>query len=110
MTFWCGDDNMYLPSLALGGYGSSRSRATCADASCARWPTRSTPATSPARAASTATSFALMTGLFTITSPIPVKWAMGTYGFDVGPCRSPLGAMPDSLKATLEPLIAPYRP
>jgi hypothetical protein len=35
---------------------------------------------------------------------------MGTYGFKVGACRPPLGAMPDALKATLEPLIAPYRP
>jgi hypothetical protein len=35
---------------------------------------------------------------------------MGRYGFAVGPCRSPLGAMPDDLAAKLEPLIAPYRP
>jgi hypothetical protein len=35
---------------------------------------------------------------------------MSTCGFDVGPCRSPLGVMPAELKATLEPLIAPYRP
>ncbi|HYW55004.1 MAG TPA: dihydrodipicolinate synthase family protein, partial [Dongiaceae bacterium] len=52
----------------------------------------------------------LIAALFATTNPIPVKWAMGTYGFDVGPCRSPLGAMPDELKARLEPLIAPYRP
>jgi 4-hydroxy-tetrahydrodipicolinate synthase len=52
----------------------------------------------------------LIAGLFTTTNPIPVKWAMGTYGFKVGPCRPPLSEMPASLAAALEPLIAPYRP
>jgi hypothetical protein len=35
---------------------------------------------------------------------------MGQFGFDVGECRSPLGAMPDALKDVLRPLIAPHRP
>jgi 4-hydroxy-tetrahydrodipicolinate synthase len=52
----------------------------------------------------------LIAALFMTSNPIPVKWAMGTYGFDVGACRSPMGPMPEALKATLEPLIAPYRP
>ena len=51
---------------------------------------------------------ALFTALFTITSPIPIKWAVNRLGFAAGPCRSPLGAMPESLARTLEPLIAPY--
>ena len=110
VTFWCGDDYMFLPSLAIGGYGvisvdghlASREIRAMAEAfdggdidTAARihrdiWP--------------------LDRALFSITNPIPVKWAMGTYGFAVGPCRSPLSEMPDALKATLEPLIAPYRP
>jgi 4-hydroxy-tetrahydrodipicolinate synthase len=110
VTFWCGDDHMFLPSLAIGGYGlisvaghlAGRELRTMAEAFDAGdvdtagrihrdlWP--------------------LMTALFTISNPIAVKWAMGTYGFDVGLCRSPLSEMPEALKATLEPLIAPYRP
>jgi 4-hydroxy-tetrahydrodipicolinate synthase len=110
VTFWCGDDYMYLPSLAVGGFGLvsvaghlvGRELKAMAEAydggdveTAARihgdlWP--------------------LMSALFTISNPIPVKWAIGTYGFSVGPCRLPLSAMPDALKATLEPLIAPYRP
>jgi 4-hydroxy-tetrahydrodipicolinate synthase len=50
----------------------------------------------------------LFTALFATTSPIPVKWAMNRLGFAAGPCRSPLGAMPESLARTLEPLIEPY--
>jgi 4-hydroxy-tetrahydrodipicolinate synthase len=52
----------------------------------------------------------LMDGLFRISNPIPVKWAMSTFGFSVGPCRPPLGPMPESLKSALEPLVAAYRP
>jgi 4-hydroxy-tetrahydrodipicolinate synthase len=52
----------------------------------------------------------LITALFATTNPIPVKWAMGTYGFKVGPCRTTLSAMPVALAASLEPLLAPYRP
>jgi 4-hydroxy-tetrahydrodipicolinate synthase len=110
VTFWCGDDYMYLPSLAIGGYGlvsvvghmCSRELRAMVDAfdagdveTAARihrdlWP--------------------LIAALFATTNPIPVKWAMGTYGFKVGPCRTPLSAMPAALAASLEPLIAPYRP
>ena len=110
VMFWCGDDYIYLPSLAIGGYGvisvaghlCSRELRAMADAF---------DAGDVDTAASIHQDLApLIAALFTITNPIPVKWAMGTYGFAVGPCRSPLSAMPDTLKATLEPLIAPYRP
>lgn len=110
VTFWCGDDYIYLPSLAVGGYGlisvaghlcgrELRAMADAFDAGDVDTAGQIHRDLSP-----------LIAALFTITNPIPVKWAMSTYGFDVGPCRSPLGAMPDALKATLEPLIAPYRP
>jgi 4-hydroxy-tetrahydrodipicolinate synthase len=110
VTFWCGDDNMFLPSLSVGGYGN----VSVAGHLCGR-ELRAMADAFDAGDVDTAARIhrdllPLMLGLFTITSPIPVKWAMGTYGFDVGPCRSPLGAMPEALKATLEPLIAPYRP
>jgi 4-hydroxy-tetrahydrodipicolinate synthase len=110
VTFWCGDDYIYLPSLAIGGYGlisvtghlvgrELRAMADAFDAgdvdTAGRIHRDLTPLTS---------------ALFATTNPIPVKWAMGRYGFAVGPCRSPLGAMPGELAAALEPLIAPYRP
>ena len=111
-TVWSGDDYFFLPALALGGYGVvSVAGHICAAASCARWPRRSTPATSRRPAASTAISRALFAALFAITSPIPVKWAMNEFGFKAGECRSPLGrdaGRPQSDAS--EPLIAPFRP
>ena len=110
VTFWCGDDYIYLPSLSIGGYGlisvaahlagrELRAMADAFDAGDVDTAARIHRDLSP-----------LIAALFATTNPIPVKWAMGRYGFAVGPCRSPLGAMPDALAATLEPLIAPYRP
>ncbi len=110
VTFWSGDDYIYLPSLALGGYGlisvaghlcgrELRAMADAFDAGDVDTAGRIHRDLSP-----------LIAALFMTSNPIPVKWAMSTYGFDVGPCRSQLGPMPAELKATLEPLIAPYRP
>jgi 4-hydroxy-tetrahydrodipicolinate synthase len=110
VTFWAGDDYIYLPSLSVGGYGlisvaghlcgrELRAMADAFDAGDVDTAARIHRDLAP-----------LIAALFLTTNPIPVKWAMGTYGFDVGACRSPLGEMPEALKATLEPLIAPYRP
>jgi len=52
---------------------------------------------------------ALFAALFTVSNPIPVKWAMNEFGFRAGTCRPPLGPMPADLKLTLGPLIAPFR-
>lgn len=110
VTFWVGDDYMYLPSLAVGGYGlisvaghlvgrELRAMADAFDAGDVDTAGRIHRDLAP-----------LIAMLFATTNPIPVKWAMSTFGFDTGPCRLPLGEMPDALEATLEPLIAPYRP
>ena len=110
MTFWSGDDYMFLPSLAVGGYGlisvaghlvgrELRAMAEAFDGGDVDTAARIHRDLAP-----------LIAALFATTNPIPVKWAMSSYGFAVGPCRSPLGAMPDALAAALEPLIAPYKP
>ncbi|BDE05938.1 4-hydroxy-tetrahydrodipicolinate synthase [Vulcanimicrobium alpinum] len=110
VTFWCGDDYMFLPSLAVGGHGlisvaghlasaELRALADAFDGGDADTAARIHQDLAP-----------LVAGLFAVSNPIPVKWAMSTYGFTVGACRSPLSPMPDALTATLEPLIAPYRP
>ncbi|MEA2665077.1 MAG: 4-hydroxy-tetrahydrodipicolinate synthase [Candidatus Eremiobacteraeota bacterium] len=110
VTFWSGDDYMFLPSLAVGGYGlisvaghlvsrELKSMAEAFDGGDVDTAARIHRDLAP-----------LVAALFATTSPIPVKWAMERYGFRVGPCRSPLGALPAALAATLEPLIAPYQP
>jgi 4-hydroxy-tetrahydrodipicolinate synthase len=110
LAFWAGDDYIYLPSLAIGGYGiisvaghlvsrELRAMVDAFDAGDVDTAARIHADLSP-----------LIAALFATTNPIPMKWAMGSYGFSVGACRSPLGAMPAELQKTLEPLIAPYRP
>lgn len=107
--FWAGDDHMFLPSLALGGDGLiSVAAHLCAREFVAL--TRAFRGGDTARAARIHGEIApLVAALFATTSPIPVKWALEELGFALGPCRSPLGAMPADLAARLRPLLEPYR-
>jgi 4-hydroxy-tetrahydrodipicolinate synthase len=107
--FWAGDDNMYLPALALGGDGlisvaahlCARELRELGDAYAAGDVVR-------ARRIHLALT-PLFAALFTTSSPIPVKWAMNELGFALGACRSPLGAMPEASAARLAPLLEGYR-
>jgi 4-hydroxy-tetrahydrodipicolinate synthase len=109
-TVWSGDDYFYLPTLALGGYGV----VSVAGHLCSRELRAMADAFDAGNVATAGRIHrdlsALFAALFTISSPIPVKWAMNEFGFHAGECRSPLGAMPDDLKTTLGALIAPFRP
>jgi 4-hydroxy-tetrahydrodipicolinate synthase len=108
-SFWCGDDHLFLPSLAIGGDGI----VSVAAHLCGREMREMLDAYASgdvARAAALHLGLSpLFAALFTTTSPIPIKWAMRELGFSLGECRSPLGVMPEALQATLRPLIAPYR-
>jgi 4-hydroxy-tetrahydrodipicolinate synthase len=107
--FWCGDDYMFLPSLAVGGDGVISVAAHI----CARELREllgAFTAGEPARAAQLHQELSpLFAALFATTSPIPVKWAMNELGFSMGTCRSPLGAMPEDVARRLLPLLQPYR-
>jgi len=107
--FWSGDDHQFLPSLAVGGDGLIG----VASHLCAKEFKEiftAYRAGDVARAAQVHLSLGPLFGaLFATSSPIPVKWAMQQLGFNVGGCRSPLGVMPEDLKARLGPLIEPYR-
>jgi 4-hydroxy-tetrahydrodipicolinate synthase len=107
--FWVGDDHMYLPSLALGGDGLiSVSAHLCASEF--HELREAFVSGDVARASSIHLALSpLIATLFATSSPIPVKWAMNQLGFACGPCRSPLGAMPDGLAATLAPMLERYR-
>ena len=108
-TVWCGDDYFFLPALALGAYGVvSVAGHICGDD--LRAMLEAFTGGDVVRAGAVHRRLQpLFSAIFATTSPIPVKWAMNELGFAAGPCRSPLGAMPDSLAAELRPLLAPYR-
>jgi len=107
-TVWSGDDHLFLPSLAVGVDGlvgvtshlCSREYRSMVEAF---------RAGEVSRAASIHNDLLDLTdALFTITSPIAVKWAMGELGFKVGRCRPPLDALPPALIERLRPLVATY--
>jgi 4-hydroxy-tetrahydrodipicolinate synthase len=107
--FWVGDDHMFLPALALGADGLiSVAAHLCAREYRALLQAFCSGDTAAAADAHLALA-PLVAALFATTSPIPVKWALGELGFELGPCRSPLGAMPADLAARLRPLLAPFR-
>lgn len=105
---WSGDDHLFLPCLALGADGI----VGVASHLCSpqyRELFDAFRAGDVARAAHIhAELLALMDGLFLVTNPIAVKWAMRRAGFSVGECRLPLDGMPAGLAERLEPIIAPY--
>jgi len=108
-TFWSGDDHLFLPALALGGEGLISVSAHL----CARELKALREAFVAGRVAEASAMHRslsnLFATLFAVSNPIPVKWAMNRLGFACGECRSPMGAMPESLIATLEPMLTPYR-
>ncbi len=108
-SFWCGDDPLFLPSLAVGGDGLISVAAHV----CAR-ELRELLAAYRAGNMHRATELhlaltPLFVGLFAVANPTPVKWAMQQLGFAVGPVRLPLAPLPPALEPMLEALIAPYR-
>jgi len=98
-AFFCGDDHLFLASLALGADGI----VGVASHFCSREFLSMLEAMQQGRTAE-ATRIGLelvplFKALFSTTSPIPVKWAMNQFGFAAGEPRLPLGGMPEGLKA-----------
>jgi 4-hydroxy-tetrahydrodipicolinate synthase len=107
-SVWSGDDYFFLPAMALGAYGLVSVAAHVCGARLRAMIDAFDHGNILAAGAIHRELQPLFTALFTVTSPIPVKWAVNRLGFAAGPCRSPMGPMPESLIRTLEPLIAPY--
>jgi len=107
---WSGDDYLFLPALAVGADGLiSVAAHVCAQR--LRELLDAVDEGDLRMAASIHQEIApLVAALFATTNPIPVKWVMNEFGFAAGACRSPLGAMPESLMASIRALAEPYRP
>jgi 4-hydroxy-tetrahydrodipicolinate synthase len=105
---WAGDDHLFLPCLAMGADGV----VGVASHVCSREYRRMFDAYRAGQVDEAAkihrSLLPLIDALFATTSPIPVKWAMNQLGFHAGECRLPLDGMPESLAATLRPLLAAY--
>ena len=107
--FFCGDDHLFLPSLAMGADGVIG----VATHFCSREFQEMAKAVHEGRVSDAAKIhfdlIPLFKALFATSNPIPVKWAMRELGFNVGEARLPLGPMPEALKAHLRPLLERYR-
>ncbi|HEY0798335.1 MAG TPA: 4-hydroxy-tetrahydrodipicolinate synthase [Candidatus Baltobacteraceae bacterium] len=108
-VLWAGDDYLCLPTLAIGGSGL----VSVAGHLCARELRALIDAYEHgdvARANALHLQLSpLIAALFTISSPIPVKWAMNELGFHAGACRTPLSGITEGAAAALLPLLDPYR-
>jgi 4-hydroxy-tetrahydrodipicolinate synthase len=107
-TLLCGDDHLFLPSLAVGADGV----VGVASHLCSP-EYRSLLGAFGAGNVKEAerihlSLLALFAELFAAPNPIPVKWAMQQLGFSTGACRLPLDALPEAVQHRLRPLIQPY--
>ena len=105
---YSGDDHLTLPILAIGGRGivSVASHVAGDDiiSMC-----RAYAAGDTARAASIHLMLLpLIKALFAVTSPIPVKAAMRSFGFNTGRCRAPLSTLTAEQQSALEKALVPW--
>lgn len=105
-ALWCGNDDITLPLLSIGGSGVISVWANVMPRQCHDMVMDYLEGRRE-QAASTAIRYLdLMNGLFMEVNPIPVKTALNQMGKDVGPFRLPLcemtGAHQDALRGLLE--------
>lgn len=103
---YCGDDHLFLPCLSMGADGV----VGVASHLCSQEYVKMLQAFKSGNTGEASrihvSLLPLIRTLFATTNPIAIKWAMNRKGFAAGECRLPLDAMPQSLAAQLEPLIA----
>jgi len=105
----CGDDHLFLPSLAVGADGLvGVATHLCSREFRAMLEAYRAGRTDEATRIHLAT-LGLIDALFATTNPIAIKWAMNQLGFAAGACRLPLDAIPDAVADRLRPLLARYR-
>ena len=108
-TFLCGDDHMFLASLALGADGI----VGVATHVCSREFLQMMELHAQGRIAEAAQIHfdlvPLYKALFATSNPIGIKWAMRQFGFRTGECRLPLSAFPSELQNRLMPLLERFK-
>ena len=104
-ALWCGNDDITLPLLSIGGSGVISVWANIMPRECHDMVMDYLEGRRE-RAAATAIKYLdLMNGLFMEVNPIPVKTALKQMGKDVGPFRLPLCEMTEAHQAQLHELL-----
>ena len=105
-ALWCGNDDITLPLLAIGGSGVISVWANVMPRQCHDMVMDYLSGRREQALAAAVEHLELMNGLFMEVNPIPVKTALNLMGWAVGPFRLPLCDMSqehqDALRALLE--------
>ena len=104
-ALWCGNDDITLPLLSIGGSGVISVWANIMPRQCHDMVMDYLSGNREAAAATAIKYLALMNGLFMEVNPIPVKTAMNMMGLNAGTFRLPLCEMSEPHQAALRTLL-----
>ena len=104
-ALWCGNDDITIPLLSIGGSGVISVWANIMPRECPDMVMDYLEGRREQAAASALKHLALMNGLFMEVNPIPVKTALNQMGKGVGPFRLPLCEMTEAHQAQLWSLL-----
>ena len=96
LPVWSGNDDQTVPVMALGGAGVISVASNVVPEAMKELTDACLNGEYPKAAAIQQKFLPLMDLMFCQVNPIPVKAAMALIGFDCGPCRPPLDALPDT--------------
>lgn len=105
---WSGDDAITLPLLAVGGYGVISVASHLVGLQMRQMIEGYLEGRVSEAAALHRQLLPLFRGLFIVSNPIPVKYALNRVGFRVGPPRLPLVEPDEKTRAALDALLARY--
>ena len=104
-ALWCGNDDITIPLLSIGGSGVISVWANIQPRECHEMVMDYLEGRRERAAAAAVKYLELMNGLFMEVNPIPVKTALNLMGKDAGPFRLPLCEMTDAHTAQLRGLL-----
>ena len=104
-ALWCGNDDITIPLLSIGGSGVISVWANIMPRECHDMVMDYLAGRREQAAAAAVRYLDLINGLFMEVNPIPVKTALNQMGWDVGPFRLPLCEMTEARQARLRALL-----
>ena len=104
-ALWCGNDDITLPLLSIGGSGVISVWANVMPRQCHDMVMDYLEGRQDQALAAAKRYLALMNGLFLEVNPIPVKTALNLMGMDAGPFRLPLCEMSEAGQERLRGLL-----
>ena len=104
-ALWCGNDDITIPLLSIGGSGVISVWANIMPLACHNMVMDYLEGRREQAAATAVKHLDLMNGLFMEVNPIPVKTALNLMGKEVGPFRLPLCGMTEAHTVQLRGLL-----